>query len=94
MNGQISMSKTNVRDFGRWFAQGVLQELALIYAIGFALLVVLTLIFSGQRDDSDTADKRSGMKPRRDALTGCEYLETSKGAITPRLGRDGKQVCR
>ncbi|WP_311269727.1 hypothetical protein [Sphingobium sp. WCS2017Hpa-17] len=25
--------------------------------------------------------------------TGCQYLETKRGAITPRLAPDGKQVC-
>lgn len=28
-----------------------------------------------------------------DDLTGCQYLRTYKGGITPRLNKDGKQIC-
>lgn len=53
-------------------------------------------IFPIARDDTDSGgwgiQSRSGVKPRTDALTGCQYLETDGGGITPRLGTDGKQV--
>ena len=46
------------------------------------------------RDDSDAPHARSGLVPRVDAKTGCEYLTTPLGlGITPRLKPDGKQVC-
>lgn len=44
------------------------------------------------RDDTDGA-RRSGLSPRTDARTGCQYLETAGGGITPRLDRDGRQIC-
>lgn len=45
-------------------------------------------------DTTDTSDgARSGMDLRTDHGTGCQYLESTGGGLTPRLGRDGKQVC-
>jgi hypothetical protein len=47
------------------------------------------------RDDSDPVEGgRSGVSVTRDALTGCEYLRTPFGGITPRMDNTGKQVCR
>lgn len=44
-------------------------------------------------DDSDSpTGERSGVKPRTDHLTGCQYLESSRGGITARLDSDGKHV--
>jgi len=53
---------------------------------------------SGKTDDSDPPGARSGMVPLRDNLTGCEYLMV-RGyhygtAVVPRMGADGKQICR
>lgn len=45
------------------------------------------------RDSTDTPDKRSGMAIRYDAMTGCQYLESSGGGLTPRLDSTGKQIC-
>ena len=45
------------------------------------------------RDDTDTADKRSGLAILTDARTGCQYLTTAKGGLTPRQGVDGFQIC-
>ena len=36
---------------------------------------------------------RSNLALRTDHGTGCQYLATSLGGITPRLGPDGKQIC-
>jgi hypothetical protein len=64
--------------------------------LGALAVVAFYFFMSGDppRDDCDTAQGRCGMKVRRDALTGCEYLETWLGGITPRMNGDGKQVCR
>ena len=43
--------------------------------------------------DSEEDAKRSGLELRFDHGTGCQYLVTRQGHITPRLGRDGKQIC-
>jgi hypothetical protein len=58
-----------------------------------ALVIVLSPVFVG-RDDSDSPTARSGMTIYRDELTGCEYLGTLFHGMTPRMGADGKQVCR
>lgn len=45
-------------------------------------------------DDSDAGfHERSGFEVRRDALTGCEWLEADSGVV-PRLRADGSQVCQ
>jgi hypothetical protein len=44
------------------------------------------------RDDTD-GEARSGLKLRTDARTGCQYLESAGGGLTPRLGKDGRHVC-
>lgn len=36
---------------------------------------------------------RSSLKLHTDAMTGCQYLSTSGGGITPRLDSQGKQIC-
>lgn len=45
------------------------------------------------KDDSDSAEKRSDMSVRTDYKTGCQYLESSKGELTPRLQKDGTHLC-
>ena len=46
------------------------------------------------RDNSDPIGGRSNMQVLTDALTGCQYLATAQGGITPRWTRDGEQVCK
>lgn len=51
------------------------------------------------RDDSDPEGGRSGFHVFTDALTGCQYIGWPSmvwggAAITPRMGADGKQVCK
>lgn len=48
----------------------------------------------GSRDSSDTADERSNLHVRTDALTGCQYLETANGSITPRIDSHGTPICQ
>ena len=43
-------------------------------------------------DDTD-GENRSGLVPRIDARTGCQYLEAQGGGITPRLDAAGKHIC-
>ncbi len=51
------------------------------------------LFFDIGKDDSDSEDKRSDMSVRTDYKTGCQYLESSKGELTPRLQKDGTHLC-
>lgn len=51
--------------------------------------------FSLGLDSSDQQDpvRRSGLRIKTDYLTGCQYLETPAGHLTPRRGQDGRQIC-
>ena len=44
------------------------------------------------RDDSDGPTENSHMDVFTDHLTGCQYLY--RGSLTPRMDRNGKQICR
>jgi len=57
-------------------------------------LFFLVLLAGCAKDDSDPPDGISGMVVYHDHLTGCEYLASGHGGITPRLDANGKQVCR
>lgn len=62
------------------------------------LLVMVALVCAGcgiDRDDSDSpTGGRSRFTPSADHLTGCQYLTFGLSGITPRMGADGKQICR
>lgn len=65
-------------------------------AIMLSAALALTLMLGGDwtaRDDTDSHEKRSGMRPHVDALTGCQYLSTPGGGITPRLDAQGRHMC-
>lgn len=66
------------------------------FAAGFvvAALSVLALDHFAPRDDSDPPGGRSGFNIYTDALTGCQYLALPFRSHQPRMGADGKQVCR
>ena len=91
--------KQRAEALGRAFTEGFVGVLAKWFIIGLLVL----LAFNAARDlmrlgydgtDDKRGGDRSGMALRTDYGTGCQYLETSNGALAPRLGRDGKQICR
>lgn len=43
--------------------------------------------------DATDGKERSGLALKTDAATGCQYLVSPWGGITPRLDRLGKQIC-
>jgi hypothetical protein len=47
-------------------------------------------------DDTDDklTGKRSNMQILIDHGTGCQYLRTVGGGLTPRLDKDGKPMCK
>ena len=89
----------NIREAGREFTRGGLDAL-LVLAGGLCLLALVSnwagdaLKLRSINDSDASRSHRSSMSVRRDALTGCEYLESTSGHLTPRLGADGRQVCR
>jgi len=67
---------------------------ALIAISVIAVVVVAALTGCSVKDSTDPPDGVSGLIPYTDALTGCQYLARSYGgALTPRMGADGKQIC-
>lgn len=58
------------------------------------LLVVIVVGYYLPHDDSDPVNGRSGLGVYTDNLTGCQYLATLFGSPTPRMDRNGKQVCK
>jgi len=84
---------------GRSLMSGFLAELgkwAVIVTITICVLNAARDALGWGYDDTDDPSSfvHSGLRPYSDHLTGCEYLADREGSITPRLGRDGKQVCR
>jgi nitrogen fixation-related uncharacterized protein len=70
-----------------------------VVAIVIGLIIVQVLIHTvglTGYDDTDNAvtEERSGLAIRIDHRTKCQYLVTWLGGITPRMGADGKQVCK
>lgn len=61
-----------------------------------AAIILLALLCAGcSRDDSDAPNgTRSSLTLSTDHLTGCQYLSYGINSITPRMGADGKQICR
>lgn len=81
------MTLQMLKDFAFWLAG--------CYLVALLIQNLLSLTPLG-RDDTDAGrwgGGRSGVKPVTDALTGCQYLITRDGGITPRLDADGKHIC-
>lgn len=59
--------------------------------ISLLILVSIAIQFTGggfDRDDTDGSE-RSGLKLHTDHGTGCQYVSTPGGGITPRMSVDG-----
>ena len=65
----------------------------LVTAVGVIVLLAYISMHHLPRDNSDPIGGRSNMQVLTDALTGCQYLATLRGGITPRMDADNKQVC-
>ena len=66
----------------------------ILIAMFYVTTMFLTLWLAGDLDrDSTDGERRSGVVLRIDAMTGCHYLESSKGSLTPRLDSQGQNVC-
>jgi hypothetical protein len=73
------------------FTLWLLKLFAIIFVV--SCLIYITPI---NRDDTDKGmwgGGRSGIKSTTDALTGCQYLVSPDGGITPRLSSDGNHIC-
>lgn len=69
----------------------------LMFGVMAAIAVMLMIVgiaasIFGDRDKTDSPDKRSNMRLLIDHETGLQYLGAPGGGITPRLDRDGKHM--
>jgi|GEM_PF-5098882 len=78
-------------------AWSVLGKLAVIYVVVAVLLSMVNYALANYtdigRDDSDPPAGRSDMKIMTDHMTGCQYLMSARGGLTPRMDENGKQMC-
>lgn len=58
----------------------------------FGILIQVAWAFLPIGRDSTDGSGRSNLEIRTDCLTGLQYLTSSKGGLTPRIGYDGKQI--
>lgn len=76
------------------------NDSAFYIVLGIATVIVVAVIVmlaAGPRTDAtdDPNGSRSGLRLRRDYGTGCEYLEGTRGGLTPRMTADGRHSgCR
>lgn len=88
------MTPKEVEKIGKQLTEGAITAIgkwAIIALLGFT---AWQWVSPPARDATDPpSGARSGMRLRTDSGTGCQYLETRAGALSPRLGPDGKQVC-
>lgn len=74
-----------------------LLSLAFLAFMVISVISGLFVVTPFMRDDTDEPGwfgKRSGVTPVTDNLTGCQYIRTANGGITPRLDASGRQICR
>lgn len=89
-----TLNKRAVIDVAGWMTRGVVSYLGGLVIIVFLLLALYDASGLRPRDSTDSPTERSGLRPRVDYGTGCQYLETGVGGITPRLDKTGKQICK
>jgi hypothetical protein len=72
------------------------QLLLILYSTALILFVVLfsALLGYGMDDSDASAWNRSGLKPRTDHLTGCQYFQAPNGGLIQRLDREGRHICK
>jgi len=83
------------RFVGRGVHRGILSFFCNLCLWILVIVFIDYLLFNwfDWRKDSTDGEYRSGMEIRIDYLTGCEYLATGGGGLTPRLRDDGSQIC-
>lgn len=67
--------------------------LATVCDIAAGWVIMAQIDDSGWGRDATDGEHRSGLGLRTDHGTGCQYLVTPWGGITPRLDRQGQHMC-
>ena len=58
------------------------------------IFIVIVFVCDRPKDSTDSPTGRSNMGLHIDNLTGCHYLSTLFGGMTPRLDKHGNHMCR
>lgn len=92
-NFTISANEDEITKIGKGLAKGAFGYVC--FWVGSAMLFIMALGWLDilPRDATDSPTERSDMRLLTDHGTGCQYLSRS-GVMTPRMGPDGKQICR
>ncbi|MCW2480509.1 hypothetical protein [Candidatus Symbiopectobacterium sp. NZEC135] len=83
MGGLVMSGRKAVRKVARYTAIAIL----------FFTLASWLLFKTGLTADDTDGASRSGLVTYTDAATGCQYLSAGGSGITPRMDKDGYQVC-
>lgn len=94
----VSADTKEVERIGKALMEGALLTLGKWVLIALAVMAIFAAVsseFGWGFDGTDDLErgKRSSLSLRTDYGTGCQYLETGSGHLTPRLLPDGKQWC-
>ena len=87
--------KKEVEQIGQWLTTGFLRELGKLVIITLVLISVFQIVPNPfPTDDTDASStRRSGMSLKTDYGTGCQYLQSTHGNLTPRLDVNGEPIC-
>ena len=93
MTVEITISRDKKSNVER--LAGAIIIASIIFAGITLFQIILAIVYDyPPRDATDSATARSNMALRVDYGTGCQYLASASGALTPRMGADGRQICR
>lgn len=67
------------------------RDLFWLVMLALVMQIIYASLFIGR--DSTDGERRSGMSLHVDAMTGCHYLASQYGGMTPRLDERGRHVC-
>lgn len=101
----IFLSKKSSDPKKKWNVMGKILAIwdafqNLLYAFLILAAIVFTVMFGTrymismpERNDTDPPDGYSGISVLIDNKTGCQYLASARGGMTPRLDKKGKHMC-
>jgi len=69
------------------------KDFIMYFVFGIIFWVTIANLFEIGYDSTDSEEGRSGLRLFTDDLTGCQYLGTAMGGITPRLNEESQHIC-
>jgi len=74
----------------------IIGKIAIFYTICWSILGIANMAISKTSigsDDTDPPNGRSDLIVFTDHRTGCQYLSSKRGGLTPRFDSNGKHIC-